>query len=83
MHAFGEGWSVVVLVGGIMPWSRFDGCYCYGVYRVCCLFCVCMLVDFVCVVLNILFYVPVVLNVVVLAYREVIGERERTRIEYA
>ncbi len=38
MYAFGEGWSVVVLVGGVMPWSRLGGCYCYGVYKVCCLF---------------------------------------------
>ncbi len=41
-----------------------------------------MLVD-LCVVLNILFYVHVVLNVVVPACREVIGERERTGSEYA
>ncbi len=83
MYAFGEGWSVVVPVGGVMPWSRFGGCYYYGVYKVCCLFYVCMLVDFVCVVLNSLFYVPVVLNVVVSACRKMIDERERIGTEYA
>ncbi len=66
-----------------MPWSRFGGHYGYGVYQVCYMFYVCMLVDFVCAVLNSLFNVPVVLNVVVPACREVIGERERKGGEYA
>jgi hypothetical protein len=38
MNEFGEGWIVVVLVGRAMPWSRFGGCYSYGVYKVCCRF---------------------------------------------
>ncbi len=42
-----------------------------------------MLVDFVCAVLNSLFYVLVVLNVVVFARRKMIDERERTGSEYA
>ena len=83
MYAFEEGWSVVVPTGGVMPWSRFGGCYYYGVYKVCCLFFVCMLVDIVCAVLNSLFYVPIVLNVVVSARRKVIDERNRTGSEYA
>ncbi len=67
-----------------MPWSRFGGYYCYGVYHVCYMFFLCMLVDFVCVVLNSLFYVPVVLNVVVPECREREGdEREREGGEYA
>ncbi len=40
-----------------------------------------MFEDFVCVVLNSLFYVHVVLYVVVPACREVISERERKRGE--
>ncbi len=42
-----------------------------------------MLVDFVCAVLNSLFYVPVVMNVVVFARRKVIDEQNVTRSEYA
>ncbi len=78
MHAFGEGWSVVVPVGGVMTWSRFGRCYFYGVYMVCCLFFVCMLLDIVCAILNSLFSVRVVLNVVVSARRKVIDERNWT-----
>jgi hypothetical protein len=81
VYAFGEGWSVVVTVDGVMPWSRFGGCYCYGVYQACYVFYLYMLVDFMCGVLNSLHYVPVVLNVVVPACREVISERERKRGE--
>ncbi len=81
MYAFGKGWSVVVPVGGVMPWSQFGECDCYGLYHVCYLFYLCMLVDFVCVVLNSLFYVHVVLNVVVPACREVTSRWERKRGE--
>ncbi len=83
MYEFREGWSVTVLIGGDMPWSRFGGCYCYCVYHVCYLFYLCMLVGFVCGVLNSLFGVPVVLNVFVYACREVIRERIRKRGECA
>ncbi len=83
MYAFGEGWSVARPVGGVMPWSRFGGCKCYGVYKVCCLFCVCLLVDIVCAVLNSLFYVTSVLNGVASARRNVIEDGNMTGGEYA
>ncbi len=73
------GALVYQLVG--MPWSRLGGCYYYGVYQVCYLFYLCMLVDFVRGVMNSLFYVPVVMNVVVPACKEVISEREKKRGE--
>ncbi len=75
MYEFGEGWSVVVLVGRVMPWSRFGGCYYYDVYKVCCLFVVWMFVDFLCTVLNVLFYVLGVLRVVMYERREMINDR--------
>ena len=41
-----------------------------------------MLVDIVCAVLNSLFYVPLVLNVVVSRRKKVIDERNRSGSEY-
>ncbi len=34
----GEGWSVIVPAGGVVPWSRLGRCYSHGVYQVCYLF---------------------------------------------